>query len=196
MNTTTVLLENLIQGFQTALWLVLLMLTFVDVGTVDISIVSDNAAIIGSVFLAICYWLGIIVDTAYYNRFIQRYEQRWFAGLRRPDEPTLLEMVFSCMLRNADLASLFKERQAHLRMIRVSTVNIVLITVTMSLFTIVRISSHKYLFLVSTIAVGLFLFVIAQYAWRKLYKLYVTMIQTGYRLVRQSGGLSAQTATQ
>jgi hypothetical protein len=191
MNTTTVLLENLIQGFQTALWLALLILSFVDVGAIDVSTLSNNATILGSVFLAVCYWLGIIVDTAYYNRFIQRYEQRWFAHLRQPAEPTLLEMVFVCMLRNTDMASLFRERQGHLRMIRVSTVNIVLITVAMSLFTIVRISSHKSLILASTIVVGLFLFAIAQYAWRKLYKLYVTMIQTAYRLVRQSGGQAA-----
>jgi hypothetical protein len=188
MNPATVLLENVIQGFQTAVWIILLGLTFIDVGAVDLKVFQQNATFFGSVvfasiLIAAFYWLGLIVDTAYYHTFIQWREARWFARQRRRGEPQLLEMALVCMLASADLASLLKERQAHLRMFRVSMVNIALITLTLCIFVSVKVPSPKWPVLIPSAVVGAILFATACYVWSKLYKFYVTVIQTGYHAV-------------
>lgn len=190
MNPATVLLENVIQGFQTAVWIALFGLTFVDIGTVDFKVLQQNSTFFGSVvfasiLVASFYWLGLIVDTAYYHTLIQWRESRWFARQRRAGEPKLLDMVLICMLRSPDLAALLKERQAHLRMFRVSMVNIAFITVSLCIFVSVRVSSDKWRILVVSAAIGLFLFAVACYVWRKLYKFYVTVVQTGYHTIRE-----------
>jgi hypothetical protein len=188
MNTTTVLLENLIQGFQTALWITLLLLTWIPIGPPELTFLRANATaaksvVFGSILLAGCYWLGLIVDTAYYHVFIQRSEKKWFEARRHKDEPNLLDMVLLCMLRSPDIASLLKERQAHLRMFRVSMVNTAFITAAAAIFILIRLPTHRWPALGACILVGVVTFMIIRSVWRHLYGFYVTLVQTGYSVI-------------
>lgn len=189
MNTATIFVENLIQGFQTAVWIALVTATCTDFTSDNLKFVQANvpsvvtSVLFGSIFLAACYWLGLVVDTAYYNSIIQRFESRWSTRFRAADEPTLLAMALACTVHNADVAALLKERQTHLRMFRVSVVNSALITLAASLFILVRVAVHKWLALSLCIFVGGLSFYVSCYVWFKLYKLYVTIIRTGYHLI-------------
>jgi hypothetical protein len=197
MNTTTVLLENLIQGFQTALWIVLVVLTFVPIAPPELTFLRANltavkSVLFASILLAGCYWLGLIVDTAYYHVFIQRFEKRWFDAKRREGDPNLLDMALVCMLRSADIASLLKERQAHLRMFRVSMVNTAFITIAACAFILVRLPMHRWLAFGVCLVVGALSFAVMRSVWRHLYGFYVTLIQTGYSVIIHDRNSAAQ----
>jgi hypothetical protein len=92
----------------------------------DLHLYKDYMAPVSFLALASFYWLGIVVDTLYYNLFMQRQEARWVKAVLRDDEPALLTMVFKCILASSDLAKLLLERQAHFRLLRVSLVNVIL----------------------------------------------------------------------
>jgi hypothetical protein len=197
MNTTTVLLENLIQGFQTILWIGLLALSCIDITAADVALLRANATMVksvlfASIFLGACYWLGLIVDTAYYHVFIQRSEKRWFEAKRRTDEPNLLDMALVCMSRSADIAALLKERQAHLRMFRVSMVNVAFITIGACVFTVTKLSDHRWLVFGICVTTGAAIFAVMRSVWRHLYGFYVTLIQTGYRVIRDHPSLATR----
>jgi len=181
MNTAAVLVENLIQGMQTLCWMLLLFFSFFQYSEIIPGFAQLHLATVAVILVAICYWIGIIVDTAYYNLIIQRFEGRWIKKLVNPGEPSLSDMVFACITKNSDLAKLFLERQAHLRMLRVSTVNTLLLTFTGMLF----LFNNKYPWpwFFTTAAIGMVFFIGTAYAWRKLYKYYVSMAKTAYKLV-------------
>jgi len=180
MNTAAVLVENLIQGMQTLGWMLLLLFSFADGSAITVFLAQQNITVIGVLVVALCYWLGIVVDTAYYNLFIQRFEGKWSKELTG-DGPTLSVLVFTCITKNSDLSRLFLERQAHLRMLRVSTANILLLTVSGLLFLSVHGNSMLWLTVVATC--GLILLLVTAYAWRKLYKYYVSMAKTAYQVL-------------
>lgn len=184
MNTAAVLLENLIQGIQTLCWMLLLALTFIDHGELAVLLSQQNATATTILAVAICYWLGIIVDTAYYHAFIQRHESKWADKLIPPGSPSLSHMVFKCIIKSSDLSKLFQERQAHLRMLRVSMVNIVFLTPSALLFLNFQGKHRPSVATSLTVSLlGIFSFAVTAYAWKKLYKYYVTMVQTSYSML-------------
>lgn len=187
MNTTTILIENLIQGLQTFAWIALVTFSFLDYGLLDIHLYRDYIAPASFLALASFYWIGIIVDTMYYHLFIQRHEARWVKALLDDKGPTLLTMVSKCILANSDLAKLLLERQAHLRLLRVSVVNSAFITIALLLFIHLGLSSHSISLTLCVVGVGATVFLGIAYTWRKLYKYYVTMVQTSYGLITEKG---------
>jgi hypothetical protein len=180
MNTATVLLENVIQGLQTIAWMLLLLFSFVDFSAFSPLLTQQNITATGLLIIAVCYWLGILVDTAYYHLFIQSHEDRWAKARIPAGEPSLSQMVFRCIVESGDLAKLLLERQAHLRMLRVSIVNLVFIVLSALVF----LDSHPaYRTIQANLLVfgfGTFAFVCTAYSWRKLYGYYITIAKISY----------------
>jgi hypothetical protein len=193
MNTASVLLENLIQGIQTLAWILLFTFTVIDPSTFTAFLSQQNATATTVLALAICYWFGIIVDTAYYHIFIQRYEQRWVTMLIPHGSPSLSKMVFQCIINGGELAKLLLERQAHLRMLRVSMVNLVFLTLSTLVFLNFRGVHREFVTNLTVLLLGAFLFCGTCFTWKKLYKYYVTIVQTSYELINQKqSGASAE----
>jgi hypothetical protein len=182
MNTTTILIENVIQGLQTFVWIALVTLSF-EHPELDLHLYKDYLAPVSFLALASFYWLGIVVDTMYYNLFIQRHEARWVKAMLHDDDPALLTMVCKCILASSDLAKLLLERQAHLRLLRVSLVNSAFLTLASVLFLHLGLSHHSVWLTLGVAGIGGTAFVGIAYTWRSLYKYYVTMVQTSYVLI-------------
>ena len=180
MNTAAVLVENLIQGMQTLGWMLLLLFSFADDSAINVFLAQQNITAISVLALALCYWLGIVVDTAYYNLFIQRFEEKWSKELT-DGGPTLSVLVFTCITKNSDLSRLFLERQYHLRMLRVSAVNILFLTISGLLF--LSVHGHSTLSLIVVATCGLILLLLTAYAWRKLYEYYISMAKIAYQVL-------------
>jgi hypothetical protein len=183
MNTATILIENLIQGLQTFACIALVTFPFFDYRLLDLRLYKDYVAPASFLALALFYWLGIVVDTLYYHLFIQRHEARWAKALLGDKGPTLSTMAFKCILASGDLARLLLERQAHLRLLRVSVVNSVLLTFALVLFLHSGLSRHSVSLTLCVIGIGAAVFLGITYTWSKLYKYYVTVVQTSYRLI-------------
>lgn len=183
MNTAAVLLENLIQGIQTLGWILLLVFTLIDPSVFTTFLLQQNVTVIAALTLAISYWLGIIVDTAYYHIFVQRHEQRCVKMLIPTGSPSLSHMVFKCIIKNSELAKLLLERQAHLRMLRVSMVNLVLLSLSALIFLNFRGMHYDLSVNLTVFFLGVISFFCTAFAWKKLYKYYVTIVQTSYALI-------------
>lgn len=183
MNTTTILIENLIQGLQTFAWIALVAFSFFDYKLLNMNLYKDYLAPASFLALASFYWLGIVVDTMYYHLFIQRHEARWVKALLYHNGPTLSTMVFKCILTSSDLAKLLLERQAHLRLLRVSLVNSAFLTIALVLFLHFGLLRHSVTLTLGIIGIGATGFLSIAYTWRNLYKYYVTIVQTNYRLI-------------
>ena len=183
MNTTPILIENLVQGLQTFICIALVTFSFFDYRLLDLRPYKDYLAPASFLALALFYLLGIVVDTMYYHLFIQWHEARWAKALLGDKGPTLSTMVFKCILASGDLAKLLLERQAHLRLLRISVVNSALLTLALVLFLHVGLSRHSVSLTLGVAGVGAAAFLGIAYTWRKLYKYYVTVVQTSYRLI-------------
>jgi hypothetical protein len=183
MNTTTILIENLIQGLETFAWIALVIFSLWDYRLLDLHRYKDYLAPISFLALASFYGLGVVVDTMYYHLFTQRHEARWIKTLLGAKEPTLSTMVFKCILTNGDLAKLLLERQAHLRLLRVTVVNAALVTLGLLLFLHLGLSRHSPSLSLGVATIGTVVFLSAAYTWRKLYNYYVTIVITSYTLI-------------
>jgi len=191
MTSFTVLFENLIQGVQTFAWLALLVMAVLGQGFVVPSIVRCYSTEASFVAVVAFYWLGILVDTSYYHWFIQRYERRWCERLLGPEEPTLAKMVFACLAGSAEIGRLLLERQAHLRLLRVSVVNSAFLTISGLLFCIFGVHVRSLAAYVLIGGGGAWLFLVSIFAWRKLYAYYVSIAKSGYFAIRaQADGTS------
>jgi hypothetical protein len=157
--------------------------SFLDYGSLDLYPYKDYLAPASFLALASFYWLGIVVDTMYYHLFIQRHEARWVKALLDDKGPTLSTMVFKCILSSSDLARLLLERQAHLRLLRVSVVNSAFITAALLMFLHMGLSRHSVSLTLGVVGIGATVFVGVAYTWHKLYKYYVTVVQASYRLI-------------
>lgn len=100
------------------------------------------------------------------------------------DDPSLSTMVFTCIVANSDLAKLLMERQAHLRLLRISVVNAVFSTITVVLFIQMRRPEPVALLTAIAVVAGTAIFSVLAYTWRNLYKYYITIVRTSYRIVR------------
>jgi hypothetical protein len=182
MNTATVLLENIIQGIQTGVWIILLLFSFLDYTAFMQMATPDKIPVGGALILASSYWLGITVDTVYYHLFIQFFEKQWAAKRLKDTNITLLTLVCRCLVESPELGKLLLERQAHLRMIRVSMINIILIAASAIVFITVRHIGNFAAILLIT-GIGTFLALSTAFAWRKLYGYYITLAQSGYEAI-------------
>jgi hypothetical protein len=191
MNTATVLIENVIQGIQTALWIILLLFSFVDYSLLIPHMTINNLTVVSILLLALCYWLGIMVDTVYYHLFIQSFERKWALRRLQSLDLSLSTMVFRCFIASQELGKLLMERQAHLRMLRVSMINIVFIVLSGLLFLHLKTNHVTFQSHIIIIVAGSALFLSTAYAWRKLYEYYITIAKNGYEAV-----LAHQSASQ
>lgn len=180
MQTTAILVENLIQGLQTLLWIALFSFSIYDYEQILFLTSERYFTIAIGVVIGIIYLLGIVVDTVYYNLIIQRFESKWVKRYVKNKNETLLTMYFECILFNAELARFFQEKQSHLRMIRVTVVNIPLMTLGLLSFNVFALQATKFSSLLLILLIGGVAELVIIYAWKKLYKYYVTIIEKAF----------------
>lgn len=183
MNFAAILFENVIQGIQTLIWILLLTFTFLDYNWIDINFIEKNIAFFSVLAIAVIYFLGLLVDTAYYNLIIQRWERKWVKLFVTIPNQSLQSMYFKCITQNSDLYRLFSERQSHLRLFRVSVVNILLLTITSIVFLYFRLHVQSLKFYIYIILFGMISFTFTCFAWKKLYKYYVSIIEAGFKSI-------------
>ena len=185
MNFASILFENIIQGIQTLIWILLLAFTFTDYTWFDIEFIEKNIKMFSVLTLAVTYFLGLIVDTAYYNLIIQRWEGKWTKKYINTSNESLQSMYFRCVLESNDLYRLFSERQSHLRLFRVSVVNIILLTISGLVFLNFRLHNHNLQPNIYILVVGVSSFTITYFAWKKLYKYYSSMIESAFIVINR-----------
>jgi hypothetical protein len=174
MSTTALVIEHLIIGLQAAIWLSLLILTAFGWNWINLSVLKDFTTILTFVGLAIVYPIGIFVDE------LADFALRpWMKGIRKRRfqlegfEPGDLDLATINLSQKTDdefLKSYFNYVRMRVRVSRSTALNLALITITSSIFTIVQFHHSQSLMLIifTEVFVGLLLTALSIWVWREV----------------------------
>lgn len=187
MSTTSLIIEHVITGIQAAIWILLILLTIFGYSWLDITVIRDFSTILTILGLAIIYPIGIFVDNLadqLFDKWMQRIRTRRFAleGFHT-EQPSLTAMYLLQRTDDDFLKAYFNYIRVRIRVSRSTTVNFALITISSTLFTLIRCNNLPNLILICTteILVGTSLTVLALWAWRKVTDTFAKQIARSFQ---------------
>jgi len=137
MNTTDIFIEHLISGVQVAIWVFLLFLSVFGFDWIDIEQVKDLQLIIAVVLLPFVYPLGIIVDNVI-DELLQPIHKRIRNKYMTDKSQSTAKLL--TMLPNDHIAGQLDYIRRRIRISRSTFVNMIVITISLLLFTLTRLN--------------------------------------------------------
>lgn len=179
MSTTSVIIEHLICGIQTLLWIILLTLTVVGIDWINIEILSKFSTYIAAIILVFAYPVGIFMDELadfIFTNESKKIRKETFCneGLLTAELHNSTFTTAFFLLRSSDndfFKEYFNYLRTRVRIARSSTVNFLFITITIFLFSLIQLNL-SYTALILEIATGLLLSVLAYFSWRRFITLF------------------------
>ena len=168
MKTTQIILEHLIAGIQASTWIVLIILTLFGFDWIDLEVSQFQNTIGLAILLSFVYPFGIIVDNLA-DSLLKGREKRIRASITGGSQS-----MRGLLTKTQDqgLEEYFDYLRMRIRICRSAFLNIILITISLLLFTIIRLAGHLKISLVAVIfselIIGILLTGIAYYSWRLL----------------------------
>ena len=185
MNTTLVFAELLIIGIEGGIWLFFLFLSFFGVDRFDefLSVIKDWQLVVLAVLLPLLYVVGIILDRIGDRLFKPRERQieREIVG-DLPVGP--LVMRFSLGDQNENLNQQLDYARSRMRIIRASSINFIMISISISIFLLTRVtnisSALRWEYVAFTLFLGLLLAYASFLSWRFLIKGHLKLAKAMY----------------
>lgn len=180
MKTTQIILEHLIAGIQASTWIVLVILTLFGFDWIDLEINQFQNTIAIAILLSFVYPFGIIVDNLA-DSLLKGREKKIRASI-----PGGGQSMRGLLTKTQDqgLEEYFDYLRMRIRICRSAFLNIILITISLLLFTVIRLSSHLKVSLsaaiFSELIIGVALTTIAYYSWFLLTKSFGKKISKRY----------------
>jgi len=181
MNTTAIVIEILIGGLQTTIWLALIILSIFGYGWIQLNTVEKLLGL--TIFIiTISYTFGVLFD------------RLWDFLLQKPDEvirnryfskSELYSMRVRIFSKSEPMAKFLDYIRSRMRIARASFCNFCLITATSLLFILTQLNHFDALLnlklLLFTSTCGMLLALLAFYAWKKITNTYYKQMLTIYK---------------
>jgi hypothetical protein len=194
MNTTSIVIEHLVIGFQALTWMALSVLALFGYHWIDSEwFVSETVAIILS--LLIVYPLGIFVDEMA-DRIFMPLTKRLRRKREIPSTDTVYRLLI--LLNNDSTTQYFQYLRSRIRVARSSTLNFALITIASVWFSLSRLSSQLAEIISSVvffeIMAGIFLTLLALFSALFMNATFAKRLKWGYDALRESNRKQRQGA--
>lgn len=188
MSTTALVIEHLITGLQSTIWLALLILTVFGWNWINLKLLEDLLPVITFIGLATVYPIGIFVDEVadfIFTPWMKRIRDKRFK--QEEMDPDDLEVTIMNLLRKTDdefLKTYFNYIRMRIRVSRSTSLNLVLILISAFLFTLTRLTHLKnYSLLMSTlIIVGILSIALSIWVWYKVSDTFSKQTIRAYKL--------------
>ena len=195
MNTTAMVIEILIVGLQTVVWLTLIVLTIFGYKWVPLETLEKWSGPIVLFIIGMSYTLGILFDRLW-DFLLHKSDKKIRAEYFNDSRPSLHDVratVFSSSERMARFIDYIRSR---MRIGRASTGNFCLITINSLLFVLIRLSglenSIKFRLLVFISALGASLILLSLYGWKKLIRTYYKQLVIVYKTLGKGDELPSR----
>ena len=183
MGTTSLIVEMVIIGFQVVVWMVLILLSIFGYEWIDLLKLKDWTTFISVVVVGTSYTLGIVFDSFTGSLFApwERRSSRWLPE-RVNESPGLMRAYI--MAANPDASEELNNRANRNSLIRATSLNLILISITSLVFVHTRIGFS--LKLESVIAVfSAILLMLAISSWGKLRNGYYFYLNQVYQATKE-----------
>lgn len=167
MKTTQLFVELIIIGIGAAIWLLLILISFLDLPLGSLSLQNINAIIL-TPFLGVVYVLGIVLDRISYQLFDKVDKKRRDKILGSGQEPSAVYMQRYVIMNSEKFEQKLAYTRSRLRIARSWIVNFTLISIFFFVWQVrikVSISFISILIISATFMVLAFF---TYYSWRKL----------------------------
>ena len=131
MNTTNILIDFLITGLQTSLWVIMLALAAFGINWIDLARFNGNEAIILFLILPLVYPLGMFIDN-----ITDTLLKGWNQKIRNKSISDQNLSIFDVIIRSKDNAasSHFTSLRSRIRIARSSFANSILMAISLTVF--------------------------------------------------------------
>jgi len=190
MNTTLVFAELLIIGLEGGIWLSLLLFSLFGLKDFDgfLSIIRDWQLVILAIVLPLLYVIGIILDRIT-DRLFQRQETKIEQETLGDFPVTVPVMRFSLGTENDFLNQQLEYTRTRMRVVRASSVNFVLIAISISIFLLTRLtnlsSNLRWTYTALILCIGLLFSYAAFSTWKSLTKGHLKLSKAMYEYQNQ-----------
>lgn len=181
MNTTPIVIEILIGGFQTTVWLALIILSIFGYEWIQLG-TAERWLGLTIFIIVISYTLGILFD------------RLWNFLLHKPDEmirnkyfskSELYQLRVRIFAKSETMASFLDYIRSRMRIARASLCNFCLITASSLFFILIRLNHLdvflKWKLLLFTGICGALLILLAFYAWKSITNTYYKQVSNIYK---------------
>jgi hypothetical protein len=183
MSTTTVLVEIIIIGVQTSIWLMLLLLTFTGYKWISWESLEKWNTVALALAVPVIYSLGAIFDMLNYV-IAYKVIGRIFNKYIKP-APQFQSKLLVCLSEDSEMSKLIQERHNRLRVLVSTVVNCFMITVSASAFTLFQVN-RPHLTLISSIVIsGVLLTGLSLYAYVVLSNAFGDTVDAGYEIIKR-----------
>lgn len=181
MSTTAILLEFLLSGLQAALWLVLLILTFFEIGWSSLDKIKGFESMVAVVLLPFVYPLGVFADN------LADYCLKGWAGKIR--QKHINDQNFSAFrllitTRHDWLSSYFDYMRVRTRICRSTALNCLMLSFILPAFIIVRLQSFlggsRWVVAFAAFAIGAGFTFLATWSWYQVTNTFHQRVALGF----------------
>jgi hypothetical protein len=187
VNTTLIFAELLIIGLEVGIWLSFLLLSFLGVNNFDefLNTITNLEVLVLTITIPVLYVLGIIFDRIV-DRLFRSTERRIEAEILKDYPVSVLAMRFSFGNANDSLNQQLDYARTRMRIVRASSINFVLIAVSISTFLLTRIVNVQWQTIVLVLVTGLLLAYVAFVAWQFLVRGHLELAKAMYEYLNPS----------
>jgi hypothetical protein len=185
MNTTLIFAELLIIGLEGGIWLSFLLLSYFGVGSFDkfLIIVKDWQLFILAIILPLLYVIGVIIDRTADGLFKVR-ERKIEREIIGDLDVSPSVMRFSLGVQNEILNQQLEYSRTRMRIVRASSINFLLIAVSISIFLLTRIRNLQpnvlWGYIGFTLILGLVFAYSAFLSWQSLIRGHLKLAKAMY----------------
>jgi|GEM_PF-4648400 len=180
MNTTAIVIEHLVIGIQTALWMVFFLLGLYGYDWIPVLTLPSHVFFI-LLSILLVYPLGVFMDE--FSDWIFR-KQSLKIRRKHVSDDKLTAFQLLVRLKDSSTSQYFQYLRSRIRLARSSVVNLPLLTIVIIFFTVRQLSStlgQLTLGVVLTEAtVGILLTLLAWFSWRRVSETFAKRIKWGY----------------
>jgi hypothetical protein len=191
--TTALFVEILIIGLETAVWLCLLILTYVGPVNLDPRALKDWSTLLTALALAAAYVLGILVDRAsdsFYlwfettraGKVANRYMGESSHGYKTP--AGVAQMRLTVMKESEGIARFLDYQRSRARIARATVLNVALAVPIAALYLSVQVRTQAGPVLV-VVAFGIALLLLSLFASERIHAAYVKRLSDAYTILTQ-----------
>jgi len=184
MSTTSIIIEHLISGLQAAIWIILIIFTFIGYDWIDIAKVKELSTLITFIGFAFVYPLGIFVDDLsdkVFHKWMKKIRKKRFIkeGIK---EDKFEATAFYLLRESGDdfLRNYFNYIRMRIRISRSASINFLFCTVTAIAFTLAQFSL-RFVLVVIELVVGGGLTLMAIFVWSRITDTFAKQIVRAYK---------------
>ncbi|MFH0988539.1 MAG: hypothetical protein V1799_00810 [bacterium] len=188
MNTTAIVIEHLVIGIQTALWIVCVIFAIYGYQWIPVLTLPSQLFVV-MLSLLVVYPLGVFIDEVSDRMF-----RNWSLKIRRKyvhdDKQTAFKLLVK--LKDSPTTLYFQYLRSRIRIARSSTVNIPLLTVAVIFLTVRQFSSILREMTAGVViieaTIGAIVTLLALFSWQRVSDTFAKRIQWGFEALKEQGG--------